>query len=354
MKKKSHDEIIELLNNDEEYYNGIGRLYMSNSNQEMMMRTPELFVKFVNGEYTPASKTHYVFGNALHTLVLEGEEAYKKKFTVLWADVRTTLTDEEKEELKVEKAEEIDLLTDIMNDHKASKAAQIKNLDKKDVQFKLNKASIVEGYDSIFDRIKENKKEITEKYAAIIKEGHVNNEPVATRNNSAYQNSELPRETILLQHEEDDIYILRNKLIAVASEHEDVYNMTATFEGEAEKPYIIEINDVMWKLKVDKIMDFVYDLKTTADISKFLYVAKKYNYDSAAYLYSKATGKPMKFVVIDKETLEVAVIDCDQSFLDSGQLKVEEASEYYKMYIEPALEGDLTLVKTMCEYKTLI
>ena len=47
----------------------------------------------------------------------------------------------------------------------------------------------------------------------------------------------------------------------------------------------------------------IVDLKTTSDISSFPYSAKKYNYDSQAYIYSKIFGYEFLFIVIYKRII---------------------------------------------------
>ena len=55
-----------------------------------------------------------------------------------------------------------------------------------------------------------------------------------------------------------------------------------------EEPAIAEINGQMWKGKADILNheeQLIIDLKTTSDLDKFRWNAKKYNYDSQAYIY---------------------------------------------------------------------
>ena len=59
-----------------------------------------------------------------------------------------------------------------------------------------------------------------------------------------------------------------------------------------------------------------------------------YNYDSQAYIYSSMFGYDFVFMVIDKKTLKTGIFDCSPEFYESGQRKVREASEIYKLFYE--------------------
>ena len=73
----------------------------------------------------------------------------------------------------------------------------------------------------------------------------------------------------------------------------------------------------------------IIDLKTTNDINKFDCSAKKYNYDSQAYIYKKIFGYDILFLVIDKNTNQIGIYDCSDQFYDSGLDKVQRAIEAY-------------------------
>ena len=88
----------------------------------------------------------------------------------------------------------------------------------------------------------------------------------------------------------------------------------------------------MWKGKADILnvkSKVIIDLKTTNDINKFDYSAKKYNYDSQAYIYKKIFGYDILFLVIDKNTNQIGIYDCYDQFYDSGLDKVQRAIEAY-------------------------
>ena len=101
-----------------------------------------------------------------------------------------------------------------------------------------------------------------------------------TRNTNVYK--ELSGgEICLLQHEVDNIELLKDKMLA----NKVCEGLIRGFNVEYEVPGIADINNVMWKGKADIINHdegLIVDLKTTSDLSGFAYSAKKYNYDSQA------------------------------------------------------------------------
>ena len=78
--------------------------------------------------------------------------------------------------------------------------------------------------------------------------------------------------------------------------------------------------------------NLIIDLKTTADIKKFRWSAKKYNYDSQAYIYRKIFGYDLIFMVIDKTTHQIGLYDCSDKFYETGAEKVKQASEVYDLF----------------------
>jgi hypothetical protein len=105
--------------------------------------------------------------------------------------------------------------------------------------------------------------------------------------------------------------------------------------GEYELPGIKEIDGALWKGKADIINHdekLIIDLKTTADLDGFRWSAKKYNYDSQAYIYSKLFGYEMMFIVVDKNTHQIGIFDCSPEFYQRGADKVERAVEAYNLF----------------------
>ena len=83
MTKAEQKEVIELLRNDEEYYNGVGKQYRSNSDIYKLLNDPEQF-----GKPTP-NNINFLIGGYLHTAILEPEKL-KENYPYVDANTRTT------------------------------------------------------------------------------------------------------------------------------------------------------------------------------------------------------------------------------------------------------------------------
>ena len=151
-----------------------------------------------------------------------------------------------------------------------------------------------------------------------------------TRNTNKYK--ELSDgEMCLLQHEVDKIELMKDKMLA----NKLCEGLIRGFNVEYETPGITEINESKWKGKADIINHdegLIVDLKTTSDISSFPYSAKKYNYDSQAYIYRKLFGYDLIFMAIDKQTHQIGIFDCSTAFLQSGEDKVMRAIDAYNLF----------------------
>ena len=145
-------------------------------------------------------------------------------------------------------------------------------------------------------------------------------------------------EMCLLQSEADNINLMTDKLMAndiCADLIQGVHASTVGIEIEYEQPMIKEIEGVMWKGKADIINHdekLVIDLKTTGDIDRFQWSAKKFNYDSQAYIYRELFGYEMLFIAIDKKTHQIGMFDCSPKFYESGKEKVIKAIEVYDLF----------------------
>ena len=137
-------------------------------------------------------------------------------------------------------------------------------------------------------------------------------------------------EICLLQKEADHIELMREKLLS----NDIIRDLVQGDNIEYEKPGISELHGEMWKGKADIINHdekLIVDLKTTGDINKFKYSARKFNYDSQAYIYQHLFGYEMIFVAIDKTTLQLGIYDCSNNFLERGKEKVYQAIEQYRL-----------------------
>lgn len=107
---------------------------------------------------------------------------------------------------------------------------------------------------------------------------------VASRNTKLYKEGlELyDRKLMMLTKEKAQIDKAISTMLSNIEFHDAIYE-----EGnEFEVPAVQEVMGMMWKGKADIITnDMIIDLKTTSNIKDFKYSARKYNYDSQAYLY---------------------------------------------------------------------
>ena len=152
----------------------------------------------------------------------------------------------------------------------------------------------------------------------------------STRNTKAYKEMS-GGELCLLQKEVDQIELMKNKIL----ENDVCRGLINGIDVEYEKPGLAELEGALWKGKADIVNHdekLIIDLKTTKDINAFKWSANRFNYDSQAYIYSKLFGYEFVFIVIDKETHQIAVIDCSPDFYSSGKDKVERAVEAYDLF----------------------
>ena len=151
-----------------------------------------------------------------------------------------------------------------------------------------------------------------------------------TRNTKAYK--EISQgEMCLLQHEVDQCEILVEKIM----DNRVCRDLIHRDDVEFERPEITELFGNKWKGKADIVNHnekLVIDLKTTAELDKFHWSAKKYNYDSQAYIYRELFGYEFIFIAIDKKTGQIGLFDCSTDFYKSGMNKVEKASEAYDLF----------------------
>lgn len=225
-----NENILELLRDDKEYYGGIGRNYLSNSDIGTLLNNPKLY-----GVPREDNKA-FMDGRYFHQLILEPEKAILTPFVD--ASTRTT-------KIYKDFCEENNLPFCML---------------KKEMEDIENLVKIINGNITFFEEI--------------YKEGN-----------------------------------------------------------QYEVPSVAEIQGKMWKGKADIITDtMIIDLKTTGDIDKFKWNAKKYNYDSQCYIYQKLFGKPLVFFAIDKTTGVLGIFRPSEEFVLSGEVKVMRAIEIHDKY----------------------
>ena len=163
-----------------------------------------------------------------------------------------------------------------------------------------------------------------------------------TRNNKEFNGyraeNNLHQYDILLSHEVEKINTWADKMTS----NFELYNMIYDSKNKFEVPNITTIGGLDWKGKCDILgEDYVYDLKTSGNVHKFRWSCKEYCYDAQAYIYQTLFNKPMRFIVIDKTTLEIKIADCSEEFIDSGQQKVENAIKVYKKFFGDEADDDI-------------
>jgi hypothetical protein len=123
----------------------------------------------------------------------------------------------------------------------------------------------------------------------------------------------------------------------------DFFDMIYEDGNMYEQPGISNVMGEIWKGKADIISsEFVIDLKTTSNIEEFKYSARKYNYDSQAYIYNQIFGKPVIFIAVEKGTNKTGLFDCSDEFLDRGKEKVQRAVEVWRKFFGPNKTEDIT------------
>lgn len=107
---------------------------------------------------------------------------------------------------------------------------------------------------------------------------------------------------------------------------------------EFEKPAIDKLFDLPFRAKADVLgKNSLVDLKTTADIKAFPYSAKKYGYDVQAFIYCqlfKIDYKDVRFIAVDKASLDIGIYDISEEFYMEGEKKTEAACEIYRTFFE--------------------
>jgi len=155
-----------------------------------------------------------------------------------------------------------------------------------------------------------------------------------TRNTKQYKDV-AGGELCLLQHEVDQIELMRDKVMQNDICADLIMGRQDIERVEYEVPMVTELFGNKWKGKADIVNHeekLIIDLKTTADIDKFQWSANKYNYDSQAYIYSKLFGYEFLFIVVDKATHKIGMFDCSPEFYERGEDKVRRASEAYDLF----------------------
>jgi len=231
-------EVIEILKDSEQYYSGVGKNYLSNSDIGTLLNNPKDF-----GVERPDT-LNFAKGRLFHQLILEPKVAKK-----------------------------------------------VRHLD-----------------------ISSRNTKMYREYIKGINLDHPNN-----------YNDDF----ILLTKEVEEI----QELVKIMLANMDFFDLIHEKGNKFEQPSVKEIKGVLWKGRADIVNEHILvDLKTTSDINKFKWSAKKYNYDSQAYIYQELFGKPLIFLVIDKATELLGMFEPSVEFIERGEKKVEQAIEIYNTF----------------------
>ena len=161
---------------------------------------------------------------------------------------------------------------------------------------------------------------------------------VSSRSTKAYKEACPEGDILLLQKEKDHL----DNLVNTMQDNLEIFDVIYAEGNEFEIPAIQSIMGNEWKGKADIVTDdFVIDIKTTNDISKFMYSCKTYNYDSQAYLYQRFFNRPLRFYVIDKQSFQLGIYDCSANFIEGGKNKVEKATEIYNKFFSNDKSHDI-------------
>jgi len=162
----------------------------------------------------------------------------------------------------------------------------------------------------------------------------------STRNTNIYKDavSHSSSSILLLKNEQDELDTLVNAMKGNFFFYENIYREGNVFE----QPAVGEIFGMPFKGKADIVSeDILIDIKTTSDIDDFRWSAKKYNYDSQAYIYSQLFGKPLVFYVVCKKSQRLGVYEPSEDFVLGGRDKVMRAIEVYKKFFSKDATEDI-------------
>jgi len=150
----------------------------------------------------------------------------------------------------------------------------------------------------------------------------------STRNTNIYKDASQGK-LLLLKGEVENLEEMVRTIKSNFFFYENIYKDGNVYE----EPAIMELFGHKFKGKADIVTDeMVIDIKTTSNIKDFRWSAKKYNYDSQAYLYQQFFDKPLIFYVIDKTTHELGVFEPTEDFVLGGRDKVLRAVEIYEKF----------------------
>lgn len=162
----------------------------------------------------------------------------------------------------------------------------------------------------------------------------------STRNTNIYKEavSNSSEAILLLKSEREELDALVSTMKGNFFFYDNIYRDGNVFE----QPAVGEIFGLPFKGKADIVSeDILIDIKTTSDIDDFKWSARKYNYDSQAYIYSQLFGKPLVFYVICKKSHRLGVFEPSEDFILGGRDKVQRAVAVYNQFFGPNATDDI-------------
>lgn len=162
----------------------------------------------------------------------------------------------------------------------------------------------------------------------------------STRNTNIYKDavSHSSEAILLLKSEKEELDALVSTMKGNFFFYENIYREGNVFE----QPAVGEILGIPFKGKADIVSDeILIDIKTTSDIDDFKWSARKYNYDSQAYIYSQLFGKPLVFYVICKKSHRLGVYEPSEDFILGGRDKVQRAVAVYNKFFSNDATEDI-------------
>ena len=162
----------------------------------------------------------------------------------------------------------------------------------------------------------------------------------SSRNTNIYKDavSHSSSPILLLKNEQDELDLLVGTMKGNYYFYENIYR-----EGNLyEEPAIGDLFGLPFKGKADIVTDdILIDIKTTSDIDDFKWSARKYNYDSQAYIYGQLFGKPLVFYAICKKSHRLGVFEPSEDFLMAGRDKVMRAVDVYNKFFSANATEDI-------------
>ena len=124
-------------------------------------------------------------------------------------------------------------------------------------------------------------------------------------------------------------------------------HLSGDYQVEFKKELDTSIGPVKFRGFLDCLGDgFISDSKSSMSVSKFRYSVRDFGYDIQAYLYTKAFNIDKFYWVVQekKEPYLPALVECSEESLFAGEMKVNEALESIKTFLQYGKEPSKNFV----------